>query len=218
MRLLDVLAPPACTACRDVLPRPGPVLCPACAQAMPWLRAGCPRCALPAHRGRPCPAARWAFDRAWAPLAYAGPAAAVVRGLKFAGRLALADTMAAPLAARLPGAMRGPALVPVPAQPARRRSRGFDPAALLAQRLAARTGAPVAACLARTDRGRRHTRLGRGARRAEPPAVVARAGAPERVVLVDDVHTTGATLDACARALKAAGATWVAAATYARTL
>jgi predicted amidophosphoribosyltransferase len=48
--------------------------------------------------------------------------------------------------------------------------------------------------------------------------VRARTAPPERVLLVDDVHTTGATLDACARALAAAGSRWIVAATYARTL
>src|SRR5687767_7075484 len=128
MRLVDLLAPPACAACGAPLPRDGPVLCPPCVCALPWLGRGCPRCALPAHRGRACPARRAAFDRAWAPLGYAGPAAAVVRGLKFRGRLALADAMAAAIAARLPAELRGPALVPVPPQRARARRRGYDSA------------------------------------------------------------------------------------------
>jgi predicted amidophosphoribosyltransferase len=172
---------------------------------MPWLRAGCPRCGLPAHRGRPCPAARAAFDRAWSPLAYAGPAAALVRA------------MAAAIAARLPPELHGLPLVPVPPQRARARRRGYDPADLLAARAGARLGVPVERCLRRTDHGRRHTRLGRGERHAGAPDVIAQ-DPPAQLVLLDDVHTTGATLHACARALKAAGAARVAAVTYARTL
>ena len=218
MHLIDLLAPPACAACGAPLPRAGPVLCPACAQVVPWLSRGCPRCALPGHGGRPCPAARAAFDRSWAPAAYAGPAAALVRALKFGGRLPLASAMAAAIAARLPPELRGLPLVPVPPQRARARWRGYDPAALLAARLGERLGVPVIACLRRSDHGRRHTRLDRGQRRARAPTVAARGAVPERVLLVDDVHTTGATLDACARALKRAGAERVAAVTYARTL
>ena len=185
---------------------------------MPWLGRGCPRCGLPAHRGAACPAAHAAFDRAWAPVAYAGSAAAMVRGLKFGHRLPLAGAMAAAMAARLPLPWRDLPLVPVPPQPARARRRGFDPAALLTAELAARVETPVVPCLRRADHGRRHTRQGRGERRARGPDVGVRGGVPPRLLLVDDVHTTGATLDACARALKAGGAQWVAAVTYARTL
>jgi predicted amidophosphoribosyltransferase len=216
--LLSLLAPPLCAACREPLPRDGPALCPACAGAVTWLRGACSRCALPCHRGRRCPAAGAAFDAAWAPVAYLGPAAGLVRAMKF-GRLApLADTAAAAIAAGLPRAWRELALVPVPAQPARARRRGYDPAALIARRLAGRTGAALEPCLRRTDRGGRHTRLGRRERHAAVAQVEACAPVPAGAVLVDDVHTTGATLDACARALKRAGTDWVAATTYARTL
>jgi predicted amidophosphoribosyltransferase len=73
--------------------------------------------------------------------------------------------------------------------------------------------------LSRRDRARRQTRAGRKARRSAGWIVVeASSPAPPRAVLVDDVHTTGATLDACARALRDAGAREVMAVTYARTL
>jgi predicted amidophosphoribosyltransferase len=107
----------------------------------------------------------------------------------------------------------------VPAHAGRRRRRGFDPAALLGSGLAARTGLALAPCLRRADRGRRQVGAGRVLRRSAGRfAAVATAAAPRAAVLVDDVHTTGSTLDACARALKDAGADWVGAATYVRTL
>ena len=111
------------------------------------------------------------------------------------------------------------AVVPVPPHRGRLRRRGFDPAALLAAGVAARAGLALAPCLRRADRGRRQVGAGRSLRRSAGRfAAVVTATPPRAVVLVDDVHTTGATLDACARALAAGGSGWIVAVTYARTL
>jgi predicted amidophosphoribosyltransferase len=213
-------------------------VCGACLRALPWLRGRrCPRCGLPRHRAA-CPAAAAAFDRAWAPLAYEGTARDLVRALKFHGALPLAGLMAAHLAANLPLDLRAPpehlrpppegsspgdaaaiGIVPVPPHRGRLRRRGFDPAALLAAGLAGRAGLPLSPCLRRMDRGRRQVGAGRSTRRSAGRfAAVATAPPPRAAMLVDDVHTTGATLDVCARALKAEGAEWVGAITYVRTL
>jgi predicted amidophosphoribosyltransferase len=240
MRLVDLVAPPTCVACR----RPtGGQVCGACLRALPWLRGHrCPRCGLPRHRAG-CPAAAAAFDRAWAPLAHEGTARALVHALKFDASLPVADVMAAHMAANLPADFRRPevavgppplvggepppqvggepplAVVPVPPHKPRLRRRGFDPAALLAAALAARAGLPLSPCLRRTDHGHRQVGAGRRLRRSAGRfAAVASADPPRRALLVDDVHTTGATLDACAKALKERGAEWVGAATYVRTL
>ena len=127
--------------------------------------------------------------------------------------------MAAQVAAGLPPALRGvDAVVPVPPHRGRRRRRGFDPAGVLARALAARLGLPLASCLVRGG-GRRQVGAGEAQRRDPHRLAVARAGQPpRRALLVDDVHTTGATLDACARALAAGGSRWIVAVTYARTL
>lgn len=218
--LISLLAPPACAACRTAVRAGDEVLCARCRGELPWLRGPrCPRCALPAPC-RPCPAARAAWDSAWSPLAYADVARDMVTALKFTGRFAVADAMAALLAANAPAEMvTDTALVPVPLHPARRRTRGLNQAERLARALGARRGLPVRACLIRQGPATRQLGSGRSSRLAAGRLrVVARQAAPHGVTLVDDVHTTGATLEACARALRAAGATRVSCLTFARTL
>lgn len=219
--LLAAVAPPACLACRAPLRDAGALLCAGCRRALPWLAgARCPRCGLPAPCGARCPARTAAFEAAWAPLAYDGPARALVAALKFRGALAVADLMAAQIAAAAPPELlAGARLVPVPLHPARRRARGFDQAALIAAALARRGVAEVAPCLRRGGAATRQLGASREARMARGRMALTVAGPPpRRAVLVDDVHTTGATFDACARVLRGAGSERVTALAYARAL
>jgi len=205
--LLGLLAPRSCWACRAPSRRREP-LCLACRAELRW---------------RDGEAVRLAGVEVWAPVAYDGPARALVAGLKFRGAIGLAAPMAAQIAAGAPPRLlRPPALlVPVPLDPARARARGYNQAERLAAALARRTGMRVTDCLRRsgTAAGRQ---VGRG--RAErlaalTDAVEHRPGAivPERVLLVDDVVTTGGTVAACADALYAAGSIEVSAVAYALT-
>lgn len=184
--------------------------------------------------------------RVWAPVAYEGPARALVRALKFRGAWAAAEAMAAQIVANAPenifsegrrpwprargrclephrfekAATSGEAwvLVPVPLHPRRLRRRGYDQAALLARALAERTGLATARCLERGGSAGAQVGRGRADRLAGPPGEIRVATAvPPRVLLVDDVVTTGGTLAACAAALRGAGAREVAAVAYART-
>jgi predicted amidophosphoribosyltransferase len=176
----------------------------------------------------------------WAPLAYAGPARDLVRALKFRGALGLADTMAAQMAANAPPGWldvdpapldpldpldplespERPTLVPVPLHRRRLRSRGYNQAAAIADALARRVRLPVADRLARSGPSLTQVGRDRAERRAGPAgAIRVRAPqAPPRVLLVDDVVTTGATLAACRAALVPAGAMEVSAVVFARTL
>lgn len=183
-------------------------LCPACAASLPWL----PRGGKLRSRGP--------LDRSAAPLALAGPARALVHALKFGDAPAVAGLMAAHLVhGSPPGLLDGRAtIVPVPAHPGRRRRRGYDHADALARALAARTGGECVPLLVRAG-GRTARQRGLGRRRrleGSALSIAADAPAPPRCLLVDDVRTTGATLEACARALRAAGARRVDALAYAQ--
>jgi ComF family protein len=143
-----------------------------------------------------------------------------VGALKSRGALVLASFIANEIAARAPAALIAGTLVPVPAHARRRRAAGFNQAFEIAAALARQAGLPVRNPLRRvpapTQVGlERRARLenARGSVRARTGSAV-----PARALLVDDVYTTGATLDACAEALRQAGAEEVVAVTFARAL
>lgn len=230
--LLALVVPAVCVACRRAgdVARTDP-LCRSCRRTLPWLGVPrCARCGLPGSCGARCPARAQAFSAAWAPVAYAGAVPSLVNALKERGAVGLARLMAAQIAATAPpGQWVGPmpaALVPVPADPLRRRRRGIDHAARLAAELAPRCGLSVAPVLSRPMTiGSRQAGLSRAQRLApDRLEVVLRTGGrgpsavPSTAILVDDVHTTGATLHACALALRESGVLDVRAVTYARAL
>jgi ComF family protein len=199
---IGLLAPPACCVCGSAC-APAEVLC-----------AGC------RGRLRSSPPGRSALagvgPLGWA-APYDGTARRALTALKFAGRVRLAAPLAEAIAAACAELADRRVLVPVPPAVRRLRRRGFDPAALLAAALGGELGLPVSSCLRRRD-GRRQVGRTRRERIASPPSVRARRAAPERALLVDDVVTTGATLAACAAALRDAGCESVAAVTFARSL
>ncbi|MBI4341751.1 MAG: ComF family protein [Candidatus Omnitrophica bacterium] len=230
--LTNLLYPPACLLCRTPLPDSTRPLCGGCEQACP--RNGPPVCAacgkeLPGAFDallwcRACRNSPPAYEMARAPWRYAGCAAEAVQQFKYHHRWRigrrLVEEMAAAAHASLP-LDDIDAVVPVPLHWLKRRLRGFDPVEQLAGGLARSLCRP---CLPRALRrirwtatqtrlqGRARRRNVRGAFAANPQAVRGRC-----LLLVDDVLTSGATAQACAEALRRAGALRVFVLTAART-
>jgi predicted amidophosphoribosyltransferase len=198
-----LVAPPLCAACGRSC-RADAVLCTRCSRAL----AG----ATPVVAGGP-----QGVDRVWSSAPHEGVARSLVGALKFRRLLPVAEVMADRIHWLAPGRLLGGTVVAVPPAPPRLRRRGFDPAGELAVALATRLGTEPVACLARRGSGHQV-----GKRRAErighPPRIEPIADSPRSVLLIDDVLTTGATLTACASALRAAGAKRIVALTFTRRL
>ncbi len=147
-----------------------------------------------------------------AAFAHGGPLRRALAGLKYGGAARLAPALAraaAPAFARVLEVSGRAALVPVPVHRERMRVRGYNQAALIARELGRETRQPFADVLERTRPTTKQHRLDRAARLANlRGAFAARAGAsvPSTVIVVDDIITTTATLEACASALSEAGA------------
>lgn len=225
---IDLVYPPSCLMCSAALGEEGG-LCPRCWRDVPFIEK--PYCA---RLGTPFPfdhggellspqaiAHPPAFDKARAVARYDGPARALVHGLKYSDRHDLVRPMAAWMArAGTELLAETDLLVPVPLHWARLWRRRFNQAVLLAEAIAARTGHEVAPrALRRVKRTRpqfglsRNERAGnlQGAFRVGPGAALA----GRRILLIDDVFTTGATANAATRRLLKAGAQSVSLLTFA---
>lgn len=181
---------------------------------------------VPAVPGTVCAACRVDppdFDLARSIFTYEDPLREAVHALKFRGRRTAADPLGMLLADLAPPQMTAGvgAVVPVPLHPGRMATRGFNQAELLARPLAARLGVPcLPRALVRLRQESPQAELDADARRrnvadAFAPGHPAVAGT---VLLVDDVFSTGSTADACARVLRAHGASRVVVLTLARAV
>lgn len=217
LRPFDLVVPPTCAGCG----LPGDGVCIVCRGAVRRpVTPGCRRCSHPwavwADRCAECPAAIETLRFA---VAYDDPVPAIVSALKDRRRPALAHTLAAIIAECVPPPAGEAVLIPVPLTRSRLRARGFNQAALLAEALAGRWELPTAASLARLRDDRPQRGLSATDRATNVRGAFVASGPPAGTVwLVDDVCTTGATLSACARTLRRAGARHVNAVCFARVL
>jgi ComF family protein len=202
---------PVCRECeRDFLP-PGKSRCVQCALPLPngVEIALCGRCLHePPH-----------FDAATALGDYASPLDGMIAALKFSARLELADTFGRLLARRVKPAADA-WVVPVPLDAARAAQRGYNQSLLIARAFCRATGATLAAqSLARVRPTAPQQSLALAERRRNVRGAFAAAGdlGGRSILIVDDVMTSGCTLDEAARALKAGGARRVEALVAART-
>ncbi len=231
--LLNAVLPPRCLRCGADVAQSG-ALCPDCWDGLTFLSdPQCQRCGVPFETEPAedaicgaCAARPPVFDRARAVFAYDDASRDLILGFKHSDRTDAAPGLGRWLCRAGEGLIRSADVIaPVPLHHWRLVRRRYNQSALLARSVARRTGVPVVYDLLRRDRATpSQGGLGRGARRrnvANAFSVSARRRgfvSDRRVLLVDDVLTTGATAESCARALTQAGAAAVDVLTVARVV
>ena len=214
-RVVDFLFPQWCVGCG----KEGKFICDSCRRSLPWVMPPlCPKCGKPQSSGTLCPTCvSWQaeIDGIRSPFRFDGVMRQAIHQLKYRNLRALAEPMAKLLndyLATYP--IPGEVLVPVPLHRKRLRERGYNQSSLLAKELGKLTDLPVVDnCLIRQKHAPPQTRSSTVEERRSnvAGAFVCRDHRlqDKQVLLIDDVSTSGATLDACAAALKAIGATSV---------
>lgn len=210
-KLLDLLFPPKCPFCRAILKEHETLLCLECRKTLPWTNEASRRQSF-RH-----------IESCVSPLYYERDVRRSLLRYKFGGLRAYAPKYASLMAECIESCGLDFNLIAwAPLGPKRLRKRGYDQAGLLAQELSAHFQKPCAPLLFKTADNQPQSRAGSAEKRRANVSGVYRVAeaAPvksQRILLVDDIVTTGATLSECARVLKAAGAKSVCAATLARS-
>jgi ComF family protein len=235
-RLVNLLLPVACAICETPLTDdPVPFFCRRCwAGISPLTGPLCPRCGrpfssplalayAPQHNCARCRLAPPVYTQARAWYSYEPPLQEAIQLFKYHGKVALADFLGALAGARVLTLPPADVVMPVPLHASRLRSRGFNQALLLADRMNRHLRLPVSYDnLVRIRLTQPQTELSRKARlRNLRRAFVVQWPdeiKDQRVLLVDDVITTGTTINECAKALRKAGAAEVYVCALARTL
>ncbi|MBV7257828.1 ComF family protein [Pacificimonas sp. WHA3] len=223
--VLDLILPPRCPGCREIVDS-ADRFCAECWETLGFITDPmCATCGLP-FAGEfsdgvicgECAGATRPYDHARAAMRYEGAAVPVLLGLKHGGRTHLSRLIAEALQRHV--RPDTDLIVPVPLDRARLAKRGYNQAGLIARALSRRSGVPLGIdTLIRTKPTRSTAGLSRAARfRAAQGAFAApkRLRDGSRVILIDDVMTTGATAEAACRALRKAGAARIDVLVYAR--
>lgn len=218
---LDLLYPPRCALCE----KHGSFICDACLDSLPraegrrcdvcWLPLPGPACAA-------CAEHPTALTRLRSVYRYEDGVRSLVHAFKFRGQSSLGKPLAAELArCYADHGLAADVIVPVPLAVARKRGRGYNQASLLAREVSRQTGAPAAEALRRWGNATPQAQSATAEERRLNVVGAFEVGRPgdvagRRVLLIDDVATTGATLNACAVELLNAGAAEVIGLTLAR--
>jgi ComF family protein len=218
-RLAALLFGGSCFLCRGAA---SALLCDACDAELPRLQPPlCPRCALPSPRGEACGrclAAPPHYDATVAALAYAFPADALIQALKFRGELSLAQLLSELLKERIPPGEKIDCVIPVPLSRQRLKERGYNQAVEIARHLG-HGKLLVSACeRSRDTPPQLDLPFAERQRNVRGAFACSENVKGLSVAVVDDVMTTGATLDEMAKTLKRAGAARVVNWVVARTL
>lgn len=221
--LLHIIFPSACAACQEPLwDDPVPFFCRQCWGTLkPIPGPVCPRCGRPfassialqhspTHQCGACRKRPLALTQAWSLFSYQTPLKEAIALFKYRGKLSLTTPLAKAMIEALPALPAIDGIIPVPLHPQRLREREYNQSLLLANRLSRHTGIPlVLGCLVRIrstvpqtslSRKERLTNLHRAFSIAKPAHIQGK-----RILLVDDVFTTGTTLHECAKTLRRAG-------------
>lgn len=200
------------------------VVCSSCQADLPLLPpARCPRCAEPNARGEHCGSCIGRpphFDRATAAYRYDFPLDRLIHGLKYGGQLALADWFGHQMASTLAGE-RADRLIPLPLHPLRLQERGFNQSGEIARIVGRELAIPIDLDSCRRTRPtspQAALPISERAANIRGAFECVNDLTEQRILLVDDVMTSGATLNECARVLKLHGAAWVGVAVIARAL
>lgn len=210
--LLNLIFPPKCPFCNSPVERELLAPCPRCQGASFWLEG--PQAVTAGEAFVRCACAGW----------YQGPLRESMRRFKFRNHpeyaRAYGPVLAKAVRTYLPGSYD--LITWVPVSPATLKDRGYDQARLLAEETAKALSAQAVPLLAKTGKNKAQSSLSQGRQRWKNVAGVysvpdPAAAAGQRVLLIDDILTTGATLEEAARTLRQAGATQVVAAAFCRT-
>ena len=211
--IVSTIAPHECLRCGAE----NTVLCTACSAGLVRVPERCYRCLTNNLGHKTCKSCRAGstLHAVYPVTMYEGVAKDLIHALKFERSQASADVVANLLAERLPE-LGGIVITHVPTATSRIRMRGYDQAALIARRLATQLGVEYVPLLSRLGQ-QRQVGKNRSERRNQMQElfIATKKQPPKHVLLIDDVITTGATLEACARILKNAGVKRVSAAVFA---